>query len=371
MDSALRNPPNGSTITSSSISIPSSPPVLFLEVSLISAQDLAPVSKPTRTYAVAWINPKRKVATRTDHNYRNPIWNDKVTFRLDGQFLDSPMAAITVEIYTVSWFRHVLVGTVRVLLCDLLGSLQKNPKSTRFVALQIRRPSGVPQGILNMGVSLLNNSLKSMLLQHKTEDLHEKVNETTNKNQDDEDPELVKKIHLWRSMSVGSETNSPDQLPSKEGSMCNGSVANGSVVTGSELCSDIGPSASIVAADLAWKMHQPPPPPPMKHAYKNTQDDGTESSIVEEMTFEEAMAKGYRNRVTSRDSWKKAIYDFDESELSYATTTHSRRNSDGSLFSCFVGGVEFSIVCGASNKPPNSNRYNSMGRRKHKSSDFS
>lgn len=365
MDSAQPNPPNGSTVSSSSVSIPSSPPVLFLEVSLISAQDLAIVSKSTRTYAVAWINPTRKVSTRTDQNYRNPTWNDKVTFRLDSQYLVSPMSAITVEIYTVSWFRHVLVGTVRVLLCDLLSTLQKNPKSTRFVALQVRRPSGIPQGILNMGVTLMDNSLKSMFLQHKTEELPEKLNETSDEIQEDEDPELVKKIHLWRSMSVGSE--SPDQFPSKEGSMCNGSV-----ITGSELCSDIGPSASVVAADLAWKMHQPPPPPPpLKHSHKNTEDDGTGSSIVEEMTYEQAMAKGYRNKISSRESWKKAIYDFDESELSYASTKHSRRNSDGSLFSCFVGGVEFSIVCGASNKPPNANRYNSMGRRKHKSSDLS
>ncbi|CAH9087784.1 unnamed protein product, partial [Cuscuta europaea] len=34
----------------------------------------------------------------------------------------------------------------------------------RFVALQVRRPSGRPQGILNIGVALLDSSMRSMPL---------------------------------------------------------------------------------------------------------------------------------------------------------------------------------------------------------------
>lgn len=55
----------------------------ILEISLISAQDLAPILKSLRTYAVTWINPNKKKTTRIDNeDHNNPTWNDKFSFKV-------------------------------------------------------------------------------------------------------------------------------------------------------------------------------------------------------------------------------------------------------------------------------------------------
>ncbi|KAK6161120.1 hypothetical protein DH2020_004501 [Rehmannia glutinosa] len=124
-----------------------------------------------RTYATAWMHPNRKLSSSVDtEGNNNPTWNDKFVFRVDEEFLRQDTSAVMIEIYAVHWFRDVLVGTVRV----LVGNLIPPPSRThhngqhytgmRFVALQIRRPSGRPQGILNIGVALLDSSMRSMPL---------------------------------------------------------------------------------------------------------------------------------------------------------------------------------------------------------------
>ncbi|KAL2458661.1 Calcium-dependent lipid-binding (CaLB domain) family protein [Abeliophyllum distichum] len=146
MESTIQTPTASSAVTTSSISN-QVPPFHLLEISVISAQNLAPVSKSMRTYAVTWVHPSRKLTTRTaQKGQTNPTWNDKFAFRVDDEFLLSDNAAVNVEIYTVSWFCDVLVGIVRVPICELITPsvlTQKNSsKNTRFVALQVRRPSG-------------------------------------------------------------------------------------------------------------------------------------------------------------------------------------------------------------------------------------
>ncbi|XP_057802089.1 uncharacterized protein LOC131017376 [Salvia miltiorrhiza] len=352
-------------------------PAQVLEISLISAQDLTPLSKSMRTYAVAWINPDQKVTTRTDQHHTNPTWNDKFTFHVDIQALFDANAALHVEIYTVSWFRHVLVGTVNVLVSDLLAPVLQasSQQSTRFIALQVRRPSGTPQGILNMGITFHDHSLRAMLRQHHQDNFSEiygkgpaPPREAGNHREGGSDAGWRKKIQLWRRSSSESEIN-PDDFPLKAGSVCNGSmingsVCNGSMINGSELCSDIGPSASIVAADLAMKM-QPPPPVVRRPIIRHVDADDSRSSVVGELTMEEAIAKGYRTRTTG-ERWRRVVYDGDQSELSNISDRHSRRNSDGGLFSCFVYGIEFRIACGGGNNIPDGGRHGgaSAGRRK-------
>ncbi|CDP04279.1 unnamed protein product [Coffea canephora] len=326
MDPTIPTPTASSTITDSDISL--HPPDFYvLNISLISAQDLAPISKSMRTYAVTWIHPSRKLTTSVDQQrHTNPLWNERFAFRVDSEFLSSDQAAITVEIYTVSWFRDLLVGTVRVLISDLITPCARN--HTRYLALQIRRPSGNPQGMLNMGVALMDAANRSMPLRREMnpsvrdyqDALVKKLNSMSAQQKDGEivteenNDQMNEKIHLWRSYSLGSEFN--EEFPLKAGSICNGN--------GSELCSDVGPSASIVAAEIARKSL----PPMAERKIGN--------SIVEEMTVEEATAKG----------------------LNSDGRRHGRRHSDGGLFSCFGNayGFEFTIVCGASNhgnKPHN------------------
>ncbi|XP_057779617.1 uncharacterized protein LOC130998204 [Salvia miltiorrhiza] len=347
----------GSTVMESCISGQSPPPSknsYSLEISLISAQDLAPVSKSMQPYAVTWIYPNRKNITQVDQEgHKNPKWNEKFNFRLkDGMPED---ATVTVEIYTLSWFRDVLVGSVSVPIRDLIAPLAQTPpncnKNTRFVTLQIRTSSGSPQGILNIGVTLRDGAtIKSAPLNRPPG----KVLQQEHGNEDpidDHKMELISKIEMWRSMSTGSGPQDED-FTLKPGSIVNGSMCD----NGSEICSDIGPSASVVAAELAMKLMPPPPPP----ARKGAQSDDS-SSILGEMTLEQAQARGYK--VMTKERWRKAaVNDGDDSELS---VRNPKRSTEGSLFSCFAVGIEFTIVCGASKKP-NSKKPSS---RKKKSGD--
>ncbi|KFK42792.1 hypothetical protein AALP_AA1G039700 [Arabis alpina] len=154
------------------------PSFQLLELNIISAQDLAPVSRKMKTYAVAWVHSERKLTTRVDYNGGpNPTWNDKFVFRVNEEFLYADTSAVVIEIYALHWFRDVHVGTVRVLISNLIppdrrpGYRTSNneyrrtpPQGMRFVALQVRRTSGRPQGILNIGVGLLDGSMRSMPL---------------------------------------------------------------------------------------------------------------------------------------------------------------------------------------------------------------
>ncbi|XP_018471106.1 uncharacterized protein LOC108842621 [Raphanus sativus] len=157
------------------------PSFQLLELNIISAQDLAPVSSKTKTYAVAWVHSERKLTTRVDYNGgTNPTWNDKFVFRVDDEFLYADTSAVVIEIYALHWFRDVHVGTVRVLVSNLIPPSRRPgyrtgnnndyhhrttpPQGMRFVALQVRRASGRPQGILNIGVGVLDGSMRSMPL---------------------------------------------------------------------------------------------------------------------------------------------------------------------------------------------------------------
>ncbi|KAJ8549042.1 hypothetical protein K7X08_032749 [Anisodus acutangulus] len=122
-----------------------------------------------KTYAAAWVHPTRKLATGVDvEGGNNPTWNDKFVFRVDEEFLRQDNSAVHIEIYSVHWFRDSLVGTVRVLVGNLIPPIRTHHRThhvgIRFVALQVRRPSGRPQGILNIGVALLDGSIRSMPL---------------------------------------------------------------------------------------------------------------------------------------------------------------------------------------------------------------
>ncbi|KFK31057.1 hypothetical protein AALP_AA6G062700 [Arabis alpina] len=153
------------------------PSFQLLELNIISAQDLAPVSRKMKTYAVAWVHSERKLTTRVDYSGgANPTWNDKFVFRVSEDFLYADTSAVVIEIYALHWFRDVHVGTIRVLISNLIPPNRRPgyrtndeyrhtpPPGMRFVALQVRRPSGRPQGILNIGVGMLDGSMRSMPL---------------------------------------------------------------------------------------------------------------------------------------------------------------------------------------------------------------
>lgn len=137
-----------------------------LEINLISAQDLKPPTSPRRrlqTYAVTWVDPFTKLRTRVDQiGCENPTWNDKFLFRVSPQFLASETSAVSVAIYSVGLLRDHLIGTVRFLVSNILRSGSDSDgdsiRTPSFCALQIRRPSGSFQGVMNIGAMVLEGS---------------------------------------------------------------------------------------------------------------------------------------------------------------------------------------------------------------------
>jgi len=215
----------------------------LLEINLISAQDLAPVSKSMRTYAVVWVHPDRKLTTRVDQNgHFNPKWNEKFVFWVDNAFLNDEESSIMIEIYAVAWLRDVLIGSVRVLIGNLFDS--DFGSNTRFTALQVRRPSGRPQGIINMGFALLSSTMRSMPLPTELCSSAVGFNDLMNaktRNVNDQDNHRQKQvIRLRRVQSDVTDRTTEETLKKcgNGGSICyggNGSLCNSSAMSISEI----------------------------------------------------------------------------------------------------------------------------------------
>ncbi|GFY93090.1 calcium-dependent lipid-binding (CaLB domain) family protein [Actinidia rufa] len=315
-----------------------------------------------RTYATAWVNPKRKLSTSVDtQGHNHPTWNDKFVFRVDEEFLRTDTSAVMIEIYGVHWFRDTLIGrSVRVLVGNLVPPPTRphnhnhNHFGMRFVALQVRRPSGRPQGILNIGVAVLDSSMRSMPLYTQLsasavgyrdlmdEDYlnghghHGPTNPTTTSNN-------VKPI-LRRSKSERSERVTFDDdlgsivgVPQKKG-------ASSSLAHSFWSDSEVGPSPSDVAAVMARERYL---------------IDDNQSSVLDGWSLDESV-EGLRSKL---DRWRMELpplYDragFGGSSYR-STSQHPRRHSDDGgpgLFSCFgnIYGYECQCICG---KPPGGRR---------------
>uniref|UniRef100_A0A803LS43 C2 domain-containing protein n=1 Tax=Chenopodium quinoa TaxID=63459 RepID=A0A803LS43_CHEQI len=389
-------------------------PFQLLEINLISAQDIAKVARSMRTYAVAWVHPDRKLTTRVDtQGVTNPTWNDKFVFRVDNQFLQSDTSAIMIEIYALHWFRDVHVGTVRVLVGNLIPpqtrTFNHNHLGMRFVALQVRRPSGRPQGILNVGVTVLDSTMRSMPLytQLSTSAVgyQKLMGQDENHNNHPQDGELnvqkglnqLRRVKSERSSILENEYDQGYIFPKPNNSIINGSenineeynkkgkhmfdkplsIING-VEAGSNLSlavklkdqeagsvwyeSEIGPSPSEVAAAIAED-----------NKFKNFEERG--SSIIMDYESEGVRTKleRWRSEMPMAYGYGGSYIDGGSSSSSstiFPRTIHTRRyTADGGAgkFSCFgnICGYECSIVCGKNDEDDDNNK-NGGGKAKNK-----
>ncbi|KAI3449233.1 hypothetical protein Pfo_005898 [Paulownia fortunei] len=141
----------------------------ILEINLISAQGLKTPSANLRrmqTYAVTWINPATKLRTSVDSlGGENPTWNDKFLFRVSNEFISGDTSAVAVEIFAVGYIKDFLIGTVRFLLSTCLkrttplaSAREISIGTPAFTAVQIRRPSGRFQGVLNIAAAVYYSS---------------------------------------------------------------------------------------------------------------------------------------------------------------------------------------------------------------------
>ncbi|MFQ6668103.1 hypothetical protein Gotur_033888 [Gossypium turneri] len=289
---------------------------------MISAQALEPVCRrKMKTYAVAWVHSERKLSTRIDNQgHTNPTWNYKFVFRVDEEFLHRDTSAVTIEIYAVHWFRNIHVGSVRAIVGNLIPPISQRPNrqevqlGMRFVALQVWRPSGRPQGILNIGVALLDSSMRSMPFK---------------KGKPNSAAPPGKSPTGMRFTGLGC------RAPRKLG--------GSTIWTDSEL----GPSPSEVAAAVA------------KNLQHNRMEEA-ESSLAVGWSLDESI-EGLRSKL---ERWRTALpplYDrgdfpgYLSSEIPTTSTTKHTRNGgryprdDGGSFSCFgnICGCAISITCGS------------------------
>lgn len=134
----------------------------LLEVTVISAQDLHRrrwrLGRRVRAYAVAWADARQKLRTGVDHaGGAVPTWNDRFLFRVDGAFLRSDTAAVTVEVRGAGGLgADPVLGVTRIVVSTFVrpGGGRGGPQ---VAALQLRRPRSLrPQGIVNVAVALLD-----------------------------------------------------------------------------------------------------------------------------------------------------------------------------------------------------------------------
>ncbi|KAL6977032.1 hypothetical protein U1Q18_025819 [Sarracenia purpurea var. burkii] len=364
----------------------------LLEITILSAQDLAPVSKLLRTYAVVWVDPDQKLTTRVDHRgHTNPTWNYRFVFRVDDKFLASAASAVTIEIYNVSRLRDIPVGTVHAVINTIIppAAVSEKNSTMKFITLQIRRPSGSLHGILNLGINLIDGSRRSMPLdsalsgstgggsssgrdlmreeiqrccpkrnykereEEEEEDEEEEEGDEKNKKKKQKNANIRK---LWRSSSERTTTVSiAEKSPSNMGSFTAsildrlklGNRSKSKATTASSSSYVLRPLPSDVAASMA------------KGLYSASSDE-IGSSILENWTvvgYGEEMGVAAKQKIVR---WKSC-------EFGSTTNDHnlSKKRSDGKgLLSCFgiAFGYECNFICGApKNKKKKKNKKNRMG----------
>ncbi|XP_010262513.1 PREDICTED: uncharacterized protein LOC104601031 [Nelumbo nucifera] len=288
-------------------------PSLHLEINVISALDLAPVTSAMRTYAVACLDRERKCKQSTRIaliGHTNPTWNAKFIFPVDEDFLKSYTSSVIIEIYALRYlFRNVLVGTVHVLVSNFIhpSSLQPHDRDYgQLVCLQVRRPSDRPQGLLNISVALLDNSVRIMPLCNQPS--------TTTVGYSDL---MGKKMHTPHHRSYTPKKVQPRSSKSKRSvesdkdDLSSGWSGSTTITNSSHLKSDTGRTYSTFTS--------------------------TEAAITEDYFAEEEIGSSVLER------WSV-------DEENDEGTKHARRHTDGrGVFSCFGGsfGCQCNVYCGA------------------------
>ncbi|KAL2549427.1 uncharacterized protein Fot_03856 [Forsythia ovata] len=317
-------------------------PLKHLEITIISAQDLPPVSKMLRTFAVAYIHPDHKLTTKVDHKgHTNPTWNYKVVFLVDDTFLKSENSAVTIEIYNVAWLRDLPIGTTHLPISNLLPPLARKNQSTRHVGLQICRPSGHLQGILNLGVHLIDNSIPDEIpcselsistIRNNEGEMYDQIQEENNNCIQDESGNNSR-------IEISSKNSSFSPISEKISKLNPSEPGTKSyVASNTSLFSVMRPLPSEVAAYL-------------KKGLYSVQGDEYGSSVFENWSLPGESEDGGMKSVTNegvKDDQIPLTSDHNGKKKSKGFRRRGRSNGKG-LFSCFANfiGFQFSFICGS------------------------
>ncbi|XP_073019291.1 uncharacterized protein [Primulina eburnea] len=321
----------------------------LLEITIFSAQDLPPVSKMLRTFAVSYINRDHRLSTAVDHcGNCNPTWNHKVLFDVDERFLKSKSSAITIEIYNVAWLRDLPIGTVHLMINSLSPALHKNP-SLRRVSLQVRRPSGLLKGTMNIGIQLLDSNIPG-----SSEFCHSGIRNQEKLDCVDQDGERGKeKEHYIMEDSAGPETNlDPQIFPSNSEEPTKMDSTSPETNPGPQIFTS---TSELAQTQEEETMKMPPEPDNTSiHGSENVRkwlysNEEYGSSIFENWT--ETGEKSEEVKLEPK-SVKRRLTDEDQIPLRNGKKAgyHKRGSPEGKgLLSCFGNayGFQFSFICGS------------------------
>ncbi|EXB66282.1 hypothetical protein L484_003038 [Morus notabilis] len=127
-----------------------------VEVKLSSAKDLKNVNwrhGPVRPYAVVWVDPNIKCSTRVDESGdTNPNWDETLTIPLPTPIDDSTTLYIDIVHAGSEPDTKRLIGSARLKLREVVDDVGYGERATR--TLQMKRPSGRPQGKVEVKVSV-------------------------------------------------------------------------------------------------------------------------------------------------------------------------------------------------------------------------
>ncbi|KAM3290101.1 hypothetical protein P3S67_018390 [Capsicum chacoense] len=344
-------------------------PYKILEINVVSAQDLPPVSKMLRTFAVAYIHPDHRLTTRVDHQGKtNPTWNYKMVFRVDDKFFNSEAASVSFEIYNVAWLRDLPIGTTHLMINSFFPPLSSKNPTMRFTTLHIRRPSGHLQGLLHVSVQLIDTSSKEILPSGSelsasiyTTDVSSSKDAKSTSDEKLENTSTISKGHdtldeeeITKNINFVPETHEEINKSQKRGmlqrlrskrmmSNRNSDFAPNQKMRRTptvSFCSGVQPIPSIVAED-------------MKKGLYHT-GEGTEygSSIFENWTVpgeKDEEIQSMRSKSLTWGSDDQVHVQERHVEIQKKSRRRRRDSDRGGLFSCFgkVYGFEFKLIFGS------------------------
>ncbi|XP_011076131.1 protein SRC2 [Sesamum indicum] len=126
-----------------------------VEVTVTSAKDLKNVNwrhGQLKPYAVLWVDPKNKCSTRVDEDGdTSPYWEEKVVIPFNSPIEDSTLYIDIVHANDAEDTKP-LIGSAKLPLRDVVDDAGMGARVER--KLELKRPSGRPQGKLEVSVSV-------------------------------------------------------------------------------------------------------------------------------------------------------------------------------------------------------------------------
>ncbi|OAY30352.1 protein SRC2 homolog [Manihot esculenta] len=129
-----------------------------VEVTITSAKDLKNVNwrhGPLRPYAVVWIDPNHKCSTTVDEEGDAcPLWDQTLVIPLPSAPIEDQTLYIDIVHAGREEDTKPLIGSARLKLVDVLDEVGIGERVKR--SLQLKRPSGRPQGKVDVKVTIRN-----------------------------------------------------------------------------------------------------------------------------------------------------------------------------------------------------------------------